>query len=202
MPKRKVAECRTEERVQKFTRVLEKRTDKLTIVLENVHDPHNVSAVIRSCDAVGILEISLVYHSGQVFPTIERSSSASAKKWVNQRHYTNIEDCYNDLRKEGKKIYATNMSKDAVSLYSMDLTQPVALVFGNEHAGVSEVATKLADGNFLIPQVGLIQSLNISVACAVSLFEAFRQRQQAGLYEQNQFESEVFNKLLEEWLSK
>ena len=86
MPKRKVAECRTENRVQKFTRVLEKRTDKLTIVLENVHDPHNVSAVIRSCDAVGILEISLVYHSGQVFPTLERSSSASAKKWVNQRH--------------------------------------------------------------------------------------------------------------------
>jgi len=202
MPKRKIAQFRTDERIEKFKRVLEKRTDKLTIVLENVHDPHNVSAVIRSCDAVGILEISLVYNSGQVFPKLEERSSASAKKWVNQRHYTNIEDCYHHLRKEGKKIYTTNMSHDAVSLYSMDLTQPVALVFGNEHAGVSDEATKLADGNFLIPQVGLIQSLNISVACAVSLFEAFRQRQIAGLYEQNQFEPDVFNKYLEEWLSK
>lgn len=200
--KKFVPEFRTEERKEKLRLVLEKRQPDITIVLENVHDPHNVSAVLRSCDATGLLDVNFVYYGGQKFPKLGEKSSASARKWIEQKKFESVKECFESLRKENKKIYTTNMSTDAVSLYDLDLTQPIALVFGNEHKGVSEEATELADGNFLIPQVGVIQSLNISVAAAVTLYEAFRQRSQAGYFDDIRLESEQFEKLLFEWLSK
>lgn len=200
--KRFVPEFRTDERKAKMRNVLSKRQTTLTIVLENIHDPHNVSAVIRSCDAVGILEVNLIYYGGQIFPELHERSSASARKWVELKRYDSVKDCYDSLRTEGKKIFTTNMTSEAVSLYDLDLTQPIALVFGNEHSGVSEEATKLADGNFLIPQFGVIQSLNISVACAVTLFEACRQRIKCGLYNSSQMPEEILKLKEIEWLSK
>lgn len=192
----------TEQRIEKIKNVLSKRQPGLTIVLENVHDPHNVSAVFRSCDAVGVMEVCLVYYGGYEFPNLAEKSSASARKWVSQRKFTSIEECYNHLRNEGKQIFSTGMNSDAVSLYQLDLTKPVALVFGNEHSGVSDEAIERADGNFIIPQVGMIQSLNISVACAVSVYEAFRQREQEGMYRQSKFEEKVFDSKVREWLLK
>jgi tRNA (guanosine-2'-O-)-methyltransferase len=192
----------TERRIEKMRSVLEKKQTSLTVVLENINDPHNFSAVLRSCDAVGILEVYAVYYGKQPYPKLGWMSSGSAKKWINIRRYKSVKECYDELRKQGKKIYTTHMSQDAVSLYDMNLTEPIALVFGNEHEGVSEEAYKLADGNFIIPQVGMIQSLNISVACAVSLFEAFRQRLKAGIYDKSQLEPGEFNELLEEWVRK
>jgi len=192
----------TEDRLDKLKNVLGKRTDSLTVVLENVHDPHNLSAVVRSCDAVGILEIYLIYHSGQEPRRLERISSASASKWMKVHYFDSISDCFKAVRSTGKKIYTTHMSKDSVSLYSIDLCEPVALVFGNEHQGVTEEAYTTSDGNFLIPQVGMIQSLNISVAAAVSLFEAFRQRLGAGFYEKLQISGGLYNSTLLDWASK
>ncbi len=200
--KRFVPEFRTDERKLKMRNVLSMRQPTLTIVLENIHDPHNVSAVIRSCDAVGILEANLIYYGGQEFPELHERSSASARKWVDLKKHDSVKDCYASLRSEGKKIYTTNMTNEAVSLYDLDLTQPIALVFGNEHSGVSMEATELADGNFLIPQFGVIQSLNISVACAVTLFEACRQRIKSGLYSHPQMSEEELKLKDVEWLSK
>jgi tRNA (guanosine-2'-O-)-methyltransferase len=193
---------RSEERTDKLRSVLVKRQPTLTIILENINDPHNVSACLRSCDAVGVLEVCLVYHGTQLMPKLGKKSSASAKKWVDTRVFDSIEKCYDYVRNSGKKIYTTHMAKDSVSLYSLKLAEPVALVFGNEHEGVSEQAVKLADGNFLVPQVGLIQSLNISVACAVSLYEAYRQRLEAGLYEKSQFGDQEFEEKMNDWLSR
>ncbi len=193
---------RTPERTEKLKKVLEKRQPDLTVVIENVDDPHNVSAVVRSCDAVGVFEVCLVYSDGREFPELGEKSSASAKKWLNFRKFRTIEECYQKLRNENKKIFTTHLGKESLSLYDLDLTEPVALVFGNEHSGVSEEAVNLADGNFLIPQVGVIQSLNISVACAVSLYEAFRQRLKAGKYSRPQFSGTEFNKILNAWLTK
>ncbi|MCX7736824.1 MAG: RNA methyltransferase [Candidatus Kapabacteria bacterium] len=193
---------RTPERMEKLRKVLEKRQPDLTLVIENVDDPHNVSAVVRSCDAVGVYDVCLVYTEGREFPELGAKSSASAKKWLNFRKFRSIKECYEELRKENKKIYTTHLNRESKSLYDLDLTQPVALVFGNEHSGVSDEAVELADGNFLIPQVGVIQSLNISVACAVSLYEAFRQRQIAGKYLTSQFSEEEFIKIYNDWLSK
>lgn len=200
--KKFVPEFRTEERKAKLRAVLEKRQPDITLVLENVHDRHNVSAVLRTCDATGLLEVNFVYYGGQAFPKLGEKSSASARKWIKQNKFESVDECFTKLRKENKKIYTTNMSTDAVSLYDLDLTQPVALVFGNEHKGVSDEASKLADGNFLIPQVGVIQSLNISVAAAVTLYEAFRQRLEAGLYKTKRLNDKEFEQILYEWLSK
>jgi len=193
---------RTEARTEKIRRVLSKRQLDLTVVLENVHDPHNVSAVIRSCDAVGIYEVFLIYHSGQKFPDLSKKSSASAIKWVKLNFFDNVGKCFFALRQQGFKIFTTSLKADSISLYELNLAEPVALVFGNEHSGVSEEAISLADGNFLIPQVGMVESLNISVACAVSLYEAFRQRLVAGKYDIPQLVGDKFKEIFEIWLRK
>jgi tRNA (guanosine-2'-O-)-methyltransferase len=189
----------TPERTEKLLRALRLKQPTLTIVLENVHDPHNISAVLRSCDAVGVVEVQLVYHSGQQFPRLGEKSSASARKWIDCVPYHSIAECFHALRERSYAIYTTHMASDAVSLYELDLTRPVALVFGNEHQGVTEEAVRLADGNFLIPQMGMIQSLNISVACAVSLFEALRQRQTKGMYDAPQFDGQQLSAMMSDW---
>lgn len=178
----------SDDRSEKIYACVSRRQPSLSIVLENVHDPHNVSAVLRSCDAVGVMDVHLIYHSGQSFPELGEKSSASARKWVLTHKHSSIDECFDCLRKEGKKILTTGMSNEARSLYAIDFTEPIAIVFGNEHAGVSEEAILKADGNMLIPQVGMIQSLNISVACAVTLYEAFRQRSLNGMYDSIQMD--------------
>jgi tRNA (guanosine-2'-O-)-methyltransferase len=178
----------SDDRSEKIYACVSRRQPSLSIVLENVHDPHNVSAVLRSCDAVGVMDVHLVYHSGQSFPELGEKSSASARKWVLTHKHSSIDECYEYLRMQGKKILTTGMSNEAKSLYAIDFTEPIAIVFGNEHAGVSEEAILKADGNMLIPQVGMIQSLNISVACAVTLYEAFRQRSLNGMYDSIQMD--------------
>ncbi len=193
---------RTERRQQKILHVLRHRQPTLAVVLENIHDPHNVSAILRTCDAVGVPVVHLVYHSGQEFPKLGKKSAAGALKWVERRWHRSIEECYTALRSEGKKIFASVLGPESVDLFTLDLTQPVALVFGNEHTGVSEEAWKVADGMFQIPQVGMVQSLNVSVACAVTLYEAFRQRRAAGLYQQPQYTSAELQQLYEQWLEK
>src|SRR5690606_14369608 len=158
---------RTERRQQRIRAVLQRRQPDLTVVLENVHDPHNVAAVLRSCDAVGILRVHVVYTIEE--PPKEpfaRTTSASAAKWIEVVRHDSIEGCYEALRSEGLRILATALAPESQDLYSLDLRQPTALVFGNEHRGVSEEAAKLADGLVIIPMMGMVQSLNISVACA------------------------------------
>lgn len=200
--KRKIAKYRSEERIEKITKVLNYRHTDFTIVAENITDRHNLSALFRSCDAVGILKAYLVYDGSQPAPILAESSSASARKWVESETYTNIEDCYKELRSQGKKIYTTHLTKDAKSIYDIDLSEPIAFVFGNEHAGVTEKAVELADGNILIPQVGMIQSLNISVATAVTIYEAFRVRLKNGYFEKNHFPEDFYQNKLTEWLEK
>lgn len=172
----------TPEREQRISQVLDKRQDGLTVVLENVFDPHNISAVMRTCDAVGVQEIHVLNTRIPAHKKWGAKSSSSAADWLTIYTYTDAETCFEGLRKKGYRIFATHLEGEPLSLYEIDLTARVALVFGNEHSGVSEDIRKYADGNFIIPQVGVIKSLNISVACAVSLYEAFRQKQNAGHY--------------------
>lgn len=192
----------TPERRARLDAALRRRQPSLTVVFENVHDPHNVSAVIRSCDAVGVAEAHGIYYGRTTFPELGGKSSASARKWVDVHLHQTVDECYSQLRAQGFTIYTTHMSSDAVSLYDVDLTQPVALVFGNEHDGVSEEARTAADGNVIIPQVGMIQSLNISVACAVSLFEAMRQRKVAGMYDAPQYSDDELEQRINDWCSR
>jgi tRNA (guanosine-2'-O-)-methyltransferase len=189
----------TERRREKFLAVIKQRQPDLTVVMENIHDPHNVSAILRTADAVGILEVQLVYVDTE-FPALGKKSSASALKWVKRNKFSSIPECYDELRRRGFRIYATRLGKRSRSLYDIDLTEKVALVFGNEHRGVSAEASELADGNIQIPMAGMIESLNVSVACAVTLYEAFRQRQSAGFTQK--LSNVAIKALFTEWSKK
>jgi tRNA (guanosine-2'-O-)-methyltransferase len=188
----------TEQRLQKIKKVLSHRQPDLTVVVENIHDPHNVSAMLRSADAVGVAQVQLVY-TYEEFPKLGKKSSASATKWITRRKFTSIQECYAVLRKEGFLICATHLGKDTVPLYDLDLTKRVALVFGNEHRGVSIEAAELADVNFQIPMTGMIQSLNVSAACAVTLYEALRQRVSKGMYRKRRMPAKVYERFFKEW---
>ena len=187
-----------ERRAERLRQVLSMRRPDLTVVLENVHDPHNVSAVLRSCDAVGVLRVELLY-TVEKFPRIGKKSSSSANKWLDLRRHTSVAGCYSLLREEGFRIYATRLGGASVPLYELDLSRPSALVFGNEHRGVSPEAAEAADGNFHIPMVGMIQSLNVSVAAAVALYEAHRQRLASGVEGKKGLGAEELARLYEDW---
>lgn len=189
----------TPERFDRLNSVLNKRQPDLTVVLENVFDPHNISAVMRTCDAVGIQDIYILNNKIPPHRKWGEKSSSSAAKWLTIHQFTDAEACFTMLRKNYQKIYTTHLSSDAVSLHELNLTESVALVFGNEHSGVSEEIIAMADGNFIIPQVGIIKSLNISVACAVSLYEAFRQKKIAGHYETLKLAAENLSSLRNDW---
>src|SRR5450432_3160210 len=186
----------TPERQERLLSVLNNRQDNITVLLENVFDPHNISAVMRTCDAVGLQDIYILNTKIPPHKKWGAKSSSSADKWLTIHQFENADECFTELRKNYKKIYATHLSTDAVDLYSLNLKEPVALIFGNEHSGVSEEIVALADGNFIIPQVGIIRSLNISVACAVTLYEAFRQKQIDGHYNRQDVEGEGKEELL------
>jgi len=189
----------TEERRSRLSSVLQKRQADLTVVLENVFDPHNISAVMRTCDAVGVQEIYILNTKIPRHKKWGAKSSSSAAKWLSIHQFDDTEECFSSLRKRYSNILTTYLEGDAVNLYEMDLTKSTALVFGNEHSGVSEEVRALADGNFAIPQVGVIRSLNISVACAVSLYEAFRQKNLAGHYNREDVEDVLKQELMRKW---
>ncbi len=189
----------TPDRREKIQTVLSKRQNDITIVLENVFDPHNISAVMRTCDAVGVQQIYVLNTKIPRHKKWGAKSSSSAAKWLTVYQFENAEECFSELRKKYSKILTTHLSSDAVNLYEIDLTQPVALIFGNEHSGVSEEIRKLADGNFIIPQSGIIRSLNISVACAVTLYEAYRQKALAGHYDKAKLNEKVLKDLMDKW---
>jgi tRNA (guanosine-2'-O-)-methyltransferase len=189
----------TPERSERLLSVLDKRQENITVLLENVFDPHNISAVMRTCDAIGIQEIYVLSTKIPAHKKWGAKSSSSAAKWLTIHQFTNTKDCIGVLRKKYNRILTTQLSSDATSLHNIDFTDKLALVFGNEHDGVSEEIRNLADGNFIIPQVGIIKSLNISVACAVTLYEAFRQKNIAGHYDKRSLPDAHFNALLSEW---
>ena len=189
----------TPERYNRMLSVIKNRQTNLTVVMENVNDPHNISAVMRTCDAVGIQDLYILNTKIAKHDYFGVKSSSSAAKWLTVHQFTDAKECFEALRKNYNKIYTTHLSTDAVSLYDIDFTDSVALVFGNEHDGVSEETIAMADGNFIIPQLGFIQSLNISVACAVSIYEAHRQKLAAGHYKEQSMSKERQDALLRDW---
>ncbi len=189
----------TPERRARLLAVLNKRQSDLTVVLENVFDPHNISAVMRTCDAIGVQEIYVLNTKIPRHKKWGAKSSSSAAKWLSVYQFTEAEACFNALRQKYDSILTTHLSSDAVNLYDIDFTGRIALVFGNEHSGVSDEIRAMADGNFIIPQVGIIKSLNISVACAVTLYEAQRQKKLAGHYDKCRIPEPQLTELLNKW---
>jgi len=193
---------KTEKRLAKIVETVKKRQPSLHVIIENIHDKHNVSAIFRSCDAVGVPKISMIYTKEKYPKRISKWSSASASKWVEKQGYFEAEKCFDELKEQGFKIYAGTLSENSVSLYNLDLTGKTALVFGNEHRGISPEIAKLADGLFYIPMQGMVQSLNVASAAAVTLYEAQRQRLIKGMYEKCEYSEDEMNNLIDKWCNK
>jgi tRNA (guanosine-2'-O-)-methyltransferase len=193
----------TEKRYNKIKNVVAKRQPELTVVLENITDPHNVSAILRTAEVAGIDQVYLIYNSGD-FPKIGKSSSASAKKWVELYKFENVKDCFTELHNKEFSIYSTAIVENGenYSLYDLDFSQKSAIVLGNEVMGVSEEVIKNADKNFLIPMFGMIQSLNVSVTAGICIFEAVRQRLKAGKYDESTHNENELNLKLQKYILK
>lgn len=175
-------------RKEKLEQVARRRQGNLAVLLENVHDPHNIGAVMRSCDSVGIRDLFVLYtepHLTQERLVLGNKTSAGTKKWLDIHFHTDPETCFRDIRSRFDTVLCTHLGESAHDLYDLDLTESLCLVFGNERDGVSQDLLSRSDGNFLIPQMGMAGSLNVSVACAVTLYEAYRQRREKGFYSEN-----------------
>lgn len=191
----------TRRRLQRMASVLARRQPDISIVLEDVHDPHNVSAVLRSCDATGLSNVQLIYNIDEP-PELSTGVAAGTLRWLTVEHPPDIGSCYASLRDRGQTIYATTLSGESLDLFDLDLTLPCAFVFGNESRGLSPEAVGLADASVRIPMMGMAESLNISVACAVTLFETMRQRRAAGMYEAPANDPDEMRATLAAWLER
>ena len=160
--------------------MLATRQPDLTVCLEQVHKPHNVSAIIRTADAVGVHQVHAVWPTTRMRTLV--SSAAGSNSWVNVQTHRTIGDAVTHLKGQGMQILATNLSARAVDFREVDYTRPTCVLLGQEKTGITEEALALADQDIIIPMIGMVQSLNVSVASALILYEAQRQRQNAGLY--------------------
>ncbi|MBN3494773.1 tRNA (guanosine(18)-2'-O)-methyltransferase TrmH [Vibrio neptunius] len=167
------------ERYNRIQQVLKSRQADLTFCLEEVHKPNNVSAVIRTADATGIHKIHAVWPNEM--RTLSHTS-AGARNWVEVETHDSISEAVAELKSQGMQILVTNLSETAVDFREIDYTKPTAIILGSEKIGASEEAKQLADQDIIIPMIGMVQSLNVSVASAVIMYEAQRQRQEAGMY--------------------
>lgn len=188
-----------QERRGKLDFVINNRQPDLAVILENVNDPHNIFAVARTCDAVGVQDIFILQTQLPPNKKYGKGSSASASKWVTIHRYDDATACFEAVKKKYKKVYAAFLDKDASSIFNTDFTQNLALVFGNEQWGITENTLRYCDATFVIPQVGMVPSLNISVACAVTLYETFRQRQMKGMYEISRMDEATYNQFKTNW---
>ena len=192
---------RTSEREARIRRVLALRQKDLTLVLSNIHDPHNVSAIYRSCDAFGVPRVHL-YYTDTAFPTLGAKTSASARKWVETARHRTAADLFAALAAQGMTVYATSCSPAAKPMDALDFTRPTAVILGNEHSGVDPALLPHAHGEVYIPMYGMIQSFNVSVAAAILLAEASRQRKAAGMYDSPSYDPEELDDLYSAWIVK
>lgn len=188
----------TEKRRRKVDTVLANRQPDLTVLAERLHKPRNFSAIVRTCDAVGINEVHAV--PGDEGVSIHWKTSQGAEKWVRVRPHASVPAACSYLRDRGFQLVAAHLGEDAVDYREVDYTVPTALLFGTELFGVSAAALEQSDRQVFIPMKGMTQSLNVSVACAIVLYEAMRQRDAVGLYGRRSLSREQLAAQRFEWL--
>lgn len=187
-----------DKRLDVVDRVLARRQPDLTVLAERLHKPRNFSAIVRTCDAVGVNEVHAV--PGEEGLSVHWNTSQGAEKWVGVRPHEDLSSACRYLRERGFRLLAAHLSDAAVDYRDIDYTAPTALVVGTELFGVSEEALAECDGQVMIPMMGMTQSLNVSVACAIVLYEALRQRDRAGLYGSSRLDDVTVRRQRFEWL--
>ncbi len=189
----------TPERIAKIARVLSHRQADLRVVLENVTIAHNASAVMRTCDAAGVLHLDMIAPNAELLRP-NKAISTRADKWLEIAVHESPAACLEPLKRAGFEILATHLREDSIPYTEVDLTGPVALVFGSESEGISDEALAFADRVVRIPMLGMVQSLNLSVSVAVILYEALRQRAVKGRADGSRLHSEEVERLGRKWL--
>lgn len=187
----------TPERFQKIVSVLDKRQPDLTVITDDVHKGQNLSAIVRTCDAVGIPEVHAVYSGDSYRP--HTGTAMGSQKWVHAHIYPHVDEPISKLQQQGYQVVAAHFSDKAVDFRTIDYTKPTAVLFGAERDGVSDHSLSKVDGEIIVPMLGMVSSFNVSVACAIILSEAQRQREEAGLYKERRLDKALYDKLLFEW---
>jgi tRNA (guanosine-2'-O-)-methyltransferase len=170
----------TPERLERINKMLDHRQPDLTVCMEGVHKSHNLAAVVRTADAIGVSDVHAIWKSDEM--EVRGGSAAGSQNWIDVHNYSKTKDAIDTLKKQGMQVLVTNLSESAVDFREIDYTKPTAIILGQEKFGASDIALEMADQDIMIPMVGMVQSLNVSVACSVVLYEAQRQRQLAGMY--------------------
>lgn len=187
----------TPERFEKYQAILNRRQMDLTVVMENVQTPHNLAAIARTCDAVGVCNAHAISEMPDV--VIHPRAASGSKKWVEIHRHGSVDEAYAHLRGQGFGILCAHFDAAAVDFRNVDFTRPTAIVVGAELEGITEEAVSKADGSIIVPMFGMVQSLNVSVATALILYEAQRQRLEKGMYDTRSMDDETFHTLLFEW---
>jgi tRNA (guanosine-2'-O-)-methyltransferase len=187
----------TPARFRQLNAALDRRQPDLTVLMDDVHKPHNLSAVVRSADAVGVLEVHAVSPGGEVARYHMRAGGSS--RWVPLRLHADVDAACDALVASGHQLVAAHLSPQARDFREVDYTRPTALLLGSELRGVGTAAAARAQHHVVIPMQGQVASLNVSVAAGVILFEAQRQRAAAGMYAQPRLSGELRTRLLFEW---
>jgi len=187
----------TPRRYHRLRTVLDRRQPDLTVLMEDVQVPRNLAAILRSCDAVGVFEAHAVWPAGRL--KISRPASGGNRKWLPVRKHRTLLEALERLRNQGLRVLAAHPTPDAVPFREVDYTLPTCLLLGNEDDGLTPEALAAADGVVAIPMEGMGTSLNVSVAAALLLFEAQRQRRAAGLYDAPRLDPETYARILFEW---
>lgn len=184
----------TPERLQRINTMLDTRQPDLTVCMEGVHKTHNLAAVVRTCDAIGVSDVHAIWKSEEA--EVRGGSAAGSQNWIDVHSHHNTADAIAQLKAQGMQVLVTNLSASAVDFREVDYTKPTAIILGQEKFGASDTALALADQDIVIPMVGMVQSLNVSVACSVVLYEAQRQRVAAGMYNQPRLSNERRQRVL------
>ena len=185
-------------RNQKIIELLNRRQTNMTVFMDEVHKPHNLAAIVRTCDAVGIGEVHAVYPEGLLRSC--GGTASGSNRWVETKTHDSFDQGILPLKAQGMQVLAAHFSERAVDFRSIDYTKPTVVLVGSELYGVSDRAAEVADEHVLIPMLGMVQSLNVSVATAIILYEMQRQRELAGMYQKRQIDQQTFERLRFEWL--
>ena len=187
----------TPERFRKLKEVLARRQPDLTVLAADVHKPHNISAIVRTCDAVGIHGVHAVSPRGDFHH--HRMASGGSRHWVGLELHASLGDAVAALRGSGWRLVAAHPAESSKDFRQVDYTRRTAIVLGSELEGLEQAAIEAADETIRIPMAGMVESLNVSVAAALILYEAQRQRSDAGMYDASRLEADEFERTLFEW---
>ena len=186
-------------RFKRIKDVLNSRIQDLTVLIEGVNKPHNLSAIIRTCDAAGVFQANFICNHSEV--KTFNSTAQGSQKWVKLNNHESYLSATNTLKKRGFKLYGTSLNENSIDYRDLDFTKNTCFVLGAEKWGLSKELTAQVDKSIYIPMHGMVQSLNVSVAGAILLFEAIRQRKNKNLipYDGKGLNQEEYKNTLFEW---